>query len=160
MKNTPEHYRNLRLKLPMECQEADKYRGKLYPEIGADILQAVGHEGGLIYGGTGSRTRGDGIDVELTIDLWYKELADAVRVFERCSSDLAFPDGTRLTHVERFPDLRFVFHTMITWRNQAPMDVEVSLEERNRMKGRDGNVTKAEQGAGHQDLTRRETKAP
>ena len=63
----------------------------------------------------GQTTDANGTVKELSAFFQYDVLADAVLAFERVWLMANFPERTRLTHVERFPDCSFRHHVMIRW---------------------------------------------
>ena len=113
MKPTHQHWRQLSLHVPVSGHSDPWIAGRRLFEIEAAFTDALPPDCGVIVGGGGSMTRGDGSPVELNFSFWYGQLRTAVLAFRDCWQTLGLPDYSRLTHVERFPDCSFEFHVMI-----------------------------------------------
>jgi hypothetical protein len=63
----------------------------------------------------GHTTDAKGSVTELYFHFVYEDLALAVTALRDIWTRAGFPNRTRLTHVERFPDCSFKIHVMIRW---------------------------------------------
>lgn len=120
MTNTKEHYRMLNLTVPLDgkgpCAEGDPWlAGRTLMQAREHLFAVLGATGGLQGNIPGHRTDRTANLVELSFGFWYENLETAVNRFAESWQELRFPERTRLTHVERFPDASFKFHVMLRW---------------------------------------------
>lgn len=115
MKNTHQHWKALKLQIPVGGAEDPWIAGRKYFQITADISRALAGSGGLSGGEAGDRKNRAGHLEMLYLHYFYDDLAAAVEAFRAQWTSIRFPDRTRLTHIERFPDCSFVHHVMIRW---------------------------------------------
>jgi hypothetical protein len=89
--------------------------GRKYFEISADVSKALNGLGGLSGEVSGDMTSRAGHLEMIHFHFFYDDLTAAVEAFRDQWTTIGFPDRTRLTHVERFPDCSFAHHVMIRW---------------------------------------------
>jgi hypothetical protein len=115
MKQSHTHWRALNLKVPV-CGRSDPWLGgRKNFEMERHLMETLPLTSGLIGGSAGEMTDRGGTLLELNFHFWYEDLERAVLAFRDAWASLRFPDRTRLTHVERFPDCSFQHHVLIRW---------------------------------------------
>ncbi len=115
MKPSKDHWCALNLKIPVSGRSDPWLGGRKNFEMERHLMDTLLPSAGLIAGSAGEMTDGGGTLLELNFHFWYEDLEQAVLAFRDAWSSLCFPDRTRLTHVERFPDCSFQHHVLIRW---------------------------------------------
>jgi hypothetical protein len=128
MKNSHQHWRALELHIPINGNSDPWVAGRKWPNISAQLMRLLPPKAGVkgeILGGTSDA---DGSPIELCGHFQYEDLVAAVRAFESIWAQAEFPNGTKLIHVERFPDCTFKFHVLIRWidGNLDPFSTELT----------------------------------
>jgi hypothetical protein len=118
MTNTKDHYCMLNLRVPLHGKGLDAHgdpwlAGRSVREATAHLFSVLGHVGGL-QGHTPGSTHDRAANLlDLNFGFWYEDLHAAVNRFAETWLELKFPERTRLSHTERFPDCSFQFHVLI-----------------------------------------------
>ncbi len=114
MKNS-HHWRALSLRIPV-CGKSDPWvANRNWTQISADLALLFPANSGVVGGIHGHTLDENGVVKELAAHFQYEDLFRAVDAFRSIWIRADFPDRTRLTHVERFPDCTFKHHVMIRW---------------------------------------------
>jgi hypothetical protein len=115
MSNSHQHWRALALHIPVSGKTDSWIAGRSWAMISAHLMRLLPSDcrvNGKILGDT---TDESGSPIELYGHFQYEDLAVAVRAFSDIWPRAGFPNGTRLIHVERFPDCSFKHHVLVRW---------------------------------------------
>jgi hypothetical protein len=115
MNNSQQHWRALVLHIPVNGYADLWIAGRSWTRISADLMRLLPSECGLKGETLGGRTDTNGLPTELHGQFQYEDLAVAVHALRAISGRAGFPNRTRLTHVERFPDCTVKHHVLIRW---------------------------------------------
>src|ERR1700722_9878893 len=104
MKNSHQHWRALSLRVPVNGDSDPWIAGRIYPQISTELMKLLPSQAGLSGEILGDTTSANGSLTEVCFHFQYEDLCAAVLALRAVWMQAKFPDRTRLTHVERFPD--------------------------------------------------------